>query len=164
MAQAGPRDRAHAVDRVAALEDEQRARRHRQRDDAVVGRRRARAHVVVVLVVAAADPRHDVEVAAVLGRLDREGDDEVGLVEVPLQLVALAHDREVERPTRVRVAVERPAVEHRLEEREQRVGLVEPSQRRGARDDVVADRADRVRAPTSGAGAPPPSGRSGSSR
>ena len=86
------------------------------------------AHGVVALVARAADHGHALEVAAALARLDRERDHEVGLVEVPGQLVAVAHHREVQRAERVGVAEETLAPEQHAHEFEQRIPLVERAQ------------------------------------
>ena len=88
-------------------------------------------HRRVALVGGAADAGDHLEVPAALGRLDGQRDDEVGLVEVPLEPVALAHDGQVESAEGVGVAVEGPAVEDGGDELEEGVPLVEPA--RGAR-------------------------------
>ena len=81
--------------------------------------------VVVVLVVGGADLRRDLEVAAGVGVLHRERHDEVGLVEVPLQLVAVAHHREVQRAERVGVRIDHVELEDRGDEARQPVPLVQ---------------------------------------
>ena len=64
-----------------------------------------------------------------LGRLDGERHDEVGLVEVPLQPVALAHDGQVQRPEGIGVAEDLATTEDGLDQVLERVPLVEAAQR-----------------------------------
>ena len=62
--------------------------------------------IVVVLVAGTPDLRRDLEVAAVVCVLHCERDDEVGLVEVPLQLFAVAHHGKVQRAERIGVRID----------------------------------------------------------
>ena len=101
-------------------------------------------HVVVVLVVGGANLRRDFEVAAGVGVLDRERHDEVGLVEVPLELIAVGHHREVERTERVGVREDLVEAEDRGDEARELGPLVQPADRRLRREEVVGDGADVV--------------------
>ena len=103
---------------------------HRQGDDAVAVSPCEHARdIVVVLVVGSPDLRRDLEVAAFVGVLDREGDDEVGLVEVPLQLFAVAHHGEVQRAERIGVRIDDVETHDRGDERGQPVPLVQAPDR-----------------------------------
>ena len=130
--------------RVAPREHEQRSRRHRQHRERIAVAGEHAGDVVVALVVGGADERRDLEVAALVGVLQRERHDEVGLVEVPLQLVAVAHHREVERAERVGVGIDRVEPEDRGDERPQLLPLEQLPDRRVGREEVVRDRADAV--------------------
>ena len=130
--------------RVPAREHEQRSRGHRQDGERIAVAGEHTRDVVVALVVGVADERRDLEVAALVGVLQRERDDEVGLVEVPLQLVAVAHDREVQRAERIGVRIDRVEAEDRGDERPQLVPLEQLPYRRVGREEVVRHRADAV--------------------
>ena len=80
-----------------------------------------------------------------VGVLHRERHDEVGLVEVPLQLVAVGHHREVQRAERIGVR-DRSSSSPRIAATNAReLGpLVQPADRRVGREEVVGDRADVV--------------------
>ena len=74
--------------------------------------------------------------------------DEVGLVVVPAELVAVDHHREVHRTERIGVAVQRRPAEHPTDEGEERVPLEQGPQRRRRRvEPVVGDRVHRRAAP-----------------
>ena len=120
-----------------SLEDEQCPRSHGQGHDRRVTVQDPR-HLGIALVVAVPDPRCHLEVAAGCGRLDGQGDHEIGLVEMPLQLVPFTHHRQVEGTERISVAVERSAVEDDGDEAEKGVALVDAAQHRCPGDDVVA--------------------------
>jgi hypothetical protein len=129
MAQPGTDDGADPVQRMPALEDEKGPRGHGQGHHRAPVPGQDPGHRAVALVVGRPDPGGHLEVPAPLGRLDGQGDDEVGLVEVPLELVTLGHHGQVEGPERVGVAVERSPVEDGGDEAEEAVGFVEPPQR-----------------------------------
>src|SRR4051812_27319477 len=100
-------DRSDAVEATTALEEHQCARFHRDRGDPL---RRAtledRGDVVVALVGRGTRLVHTLEVAAVLGGAQRDRHHEVGLVEMPRELVGVGHRRDVEGTERVVVPVE----------------------------------------------------------
>ncbi len=100
--------------------------------------------IVVVLVGRGANARAHLEVTAIVTVFDRERDHEVGLVEVPLQLVAVAHHREVQCAERIGVGVHRVEAEQRRDEAGQLGPLVEPADRGVGGEEVVRDRAERV--------------------
>src|SRR5512134_789765 len=81
-------DRADAMDGVATFEDEQRPRAHGQSTDAFAPASQELAYGLVVFVVRRANQRRELEVSPCGGTLQRQRDDEVGLIEVPLQLIA----------------------------------------------------------------------------
>jgi hypothetical protein len=128
---------------VAALEEQQRARSER---DGAHPRAVAVEHagdVVVALVLCAADQRRVLEIAA-LGRVaQRDRDHEIGLVEVPAQLVAGAHGGQVERAERIGVAIQPRLAQRRRHELHQALPLEELTERVRRRNQVVGDRLHR---------------------
>ena len=126
----GAFDRCDPMQAVSPGEEHECPWRHRYRGDvlgtaAVEGRR----HVGVVLVVGGPEHRHAFEVSAALARLQCNRHHEVGLVEVPRQLVVVPHDRNVHGAERIVVAKQLPCAERECDEIEQCVPLVEGAQR-----------------------------------
>ena len=97
-----------------------------------------------MLVVGGSDLRRDFEVATLVGVLDRERHHEVGLVEVPLELIAVGHDREVQRAERIGVGKDLVEAEDRGDEPRELGPLVEATDRRVGREEVVGDGAEVV--------------------
>src|SRR6478736_2584040 len=119
-------DRGDAVEAATTLEEHQCAWFHRDRGDPL---RRAtledRGDLVVALVGRGARLVRALEVAAALGGAQRDGHHEVGLVEMPGELVGVGHRRDIERAECVVVPVQAVLAERERDERHQRVPLVE---------------------------------------
>ena len=135
VARGGADDRRDAVERPATLEEHERAGRHGHGGDELG--RVAGQHAgdgVVALVdatpVGPPQPLHVLELATGVARLDRQRHDEVRLVEVPPERVALVHDGQVHGAERIGVAVERRSPEDAAHQLHQLVPLEERPQRR----------------------------------
>ncbi len=95
--------------------------------------------VGVLLFVGGTQHRCTLEVAAAHARLQRNGDDEVGLVEVPRQLIAIGHGRNVESAEVVVVPIQLFLTQREGDEPQEPIPFIERSQLGSGAEIVVGD-------------------------
>ena len=147
MTETATSHRADPMEGVPPFEHEQRSWRHRQCHAPRSAAGKDGGDIVIAFVVLGPNSRMDLEVAARIRCLDGNRHDEVGLVEMPLELLALAHHSQVEGTERIGVAMEWSAIHHCLNQVTEGLPLVELAQWTGSWDCVVGNCAHGIPRP-----------------